>query len=57
MPANDQDLFEDDVDEKHVVHEEIADELEEEFCAFSQAVTVYAKTIMNTVNSLLYFLP
>ena len=31
MPANDQDLFEDDVDEEHVVHVEIADELEEEF--------------------------
>jgi hypothetical protein len=30
MPAIDQDLFEDDVDKEHVVHEEIADELEEE---------------------------
>ncbi len=28
---NDQDLFEDDVDKEHVVHNEIADELEEEF--------------------------
>ncbi len=29
MPAIDQDLFEDDIDEENVVHEEIADELEE----------------------------
>ena len=31
MPSNDQNLFEDDVDEEHVVYYETADELEEEF--------------------------
>jgi len=31
MPAKDQDFFEDDVDDEHVLHDEIADELEEEF--------------------------